>query len=69
MEEQIVEALPTPPMQYAGKWIAYDAAKSKIIAAGDSFEEAYEAAHATGEEEPVFRKVPRGTRYVDGKFR
>ncbi len=69
MEEQIVEALPTPPLEYAGKWIAYDAAKAKIIASGDSFEAAYEAAHATGEAEPVFRKVPRGVLYVDGKFR
>jgi hypothetical protein len=68
MEEQIVEPPPTPPKQYAGKWIAYNADRSIIIASGESLEAARNAANETDEENPIFCKVPRGFRVAGIEF-
>jgi hypothetical protein len=62
MEELIIEPPPTPPQHYAGKWIAYNADRTKIIASGENLEAARNAASETDEQNPIFCKVPRGFR-------
>ena len=58
------------PIEFAGKWIAWNEDHSRIIASGSSIREAWDVACATGERDPIFEKVPRvdvcfvGTRLV-----
>ncbi|MEX0613520.1 MAG: DUF5678 domain-containing protein [Pirellulales bacterium] len=49
---------PTVPIEYAGKWIAWDHAMSRIVASADSLVEVLEAAKKVGENDPVLDKVP-----------
>jgi hypothetical protein len=49
---------PTVPIEYAGKWIAWNHAISRIIASGSSPAEVLEAAQKAGESNPVLDKVP-----------
>ena len=49
---------PTVPIEYAGKWIAWDHAMTRIIASGTSLLEAKEAAHKAGEPDPILGKAP-----------
>jgi hypothetical protein len=58
---------PIVPKKYAGKWIAWDFAQTKIIASARSYEEASTAAKATGETQPVLEKVPDArVRFIGG---
>ena len=66
MEEQILESPPPPPIEYAGKWIAYNSARTEIIASGSTWDEVREAADELGEHNPLCLRVPRGFR-VAGK--
>jgi len=68
MEEQILESPPPPPIEYAGKWIAYNADKTEIIASGATLEAVRQAAQKTGEPEPIYCKVPRGFRVAGIEF-
>ena len=49
---------PVVPIEYAGKWIAWDFKETKIIATGRSYEETLQAAEATGETRPILDKAP-----------
>jgi hypothetical protein len=61
---------PFVPKKYAGKWIAWDFAGTKIIASGRTYEETIEAAKATGELKPVLVKTPDArVRFVGGHLR
>ena len=51
---------PTVPREYAGKWIAWDHAMTRIVASGNSLAEVLELAKQAGECDPVLDKVPRG---------
>lgn len=59
---------PAVPIEFAGKWIAWNATETHIIASGQSFDEALDAALAAGERDPVLTKVPRvDVRFVGGR--
>jgi hypothetical protein len=49
---------PTVPKEYAGKWIAWDHARTRIIASGTTPREVLEAAKKAGEPNPVLGKSP-----------
>ena len=55
---------PIVPLEYAGKWIAWNHEGTRIIASGRTVEEVVKAAAATGEADPMFAKVPR----ADARF-
>ena len=57
---------PSAPTEYSGKWIAWDSPeRTKIIASGDSYDDAYDAAQATSVPDPVLQKVPaRKRRFI-----
>jgi len=57
------------PIEYAGKWIVWNSEGTQIIASGQSFQEAFEAAAATGENEPVFEKCPKANERFVGMHR
>jgi hypothetical protein len=50
---------PAVPLEFAGKWIAWNSTQTRIVASGDSLPAVRQAAHAAGEEEPIFAKAPR----------
>jgi hypothetical protein len=49
---------PTVPIEYAGKWIAWDHSMTRIVASGATPAEALEAAKKAGETDPVLGKSP-----------
>ena len=49
---------PIVPIEYAGKWIAWDFERTKIIASGRSYAETVRAAQASGETRPILEKTP-----------
>ncbi len=58
---------PAVPIEYCGKWIAWDFEETKIIASGRSYAETKEAAQATGENRPVLVKAPQAdARFIGG---
>jgi hypothetical protein len=63
-----VNELPKAPAipldQYAGKWIAWDRERQRIIASGNTLSEVTEAAAAAGEAEPMFEKVRKTGRFI-----
>ena len=44
--------------EYSGKWIAWNEAQTRIVASGETLDEAEEAAQKAGIEQPVMEKVP-----------
>jgi hypothetical protein len=46
------------PVEYAGKWLAWDHEETCILAAEHTFAEAKAAAEAAGEKRPVMVKAP-----------
>ena len=54
------------PREYAGKWIAWDHAMTRIIASGESLTEVMQAAEQVGEFDPVLDKVPRADVHLIG---
>ena len=46
------------PIEYAGKWIAWEFERTKIIASGRTIAETIWAADATGEKRPILEKTP-----------
>jgi hypothetical protein len=53
------------PLEYAGHWIAWNHAGTRIVASGRTVQEAAQAAATAGEDRPVFAKVPKSdTRFV-----
>lgn len=59
--------IPTVPREYGGKWIAWNFARTTILASGRTLAEAKRAAEALGERHPVLAKVPRADRRVIGR--
>jgi hypothetical protein len=58
---------PIVPIEYAGKWIAWDFQRTKIIASGRTIGETVRAAEATGEKRPIFAKAPDArVRFIGG---
>jgi hypothetical protein len=57
---------PTVPIEYAGKWIAWNRTMTQIIASGGSAIEVLEAAKIAGEPDPVLDKVPRADVHLIG---
>jgi Family of unknown function (DUF5678) len=49
---------PTVPIEYAGKWIAWDHAMTHIVASGTTPREVLEAARKAGENDPILGKSP-----------
>jgi len=49
---------PTVPIEYAGKWIAWDHAMKHILASGATLDDVLEAAEEVGETDPVLAKAP-----------
>jgi uncharacterized protein DUF5678 len=61
-------SMPRVPKEYAGKWIAWDAQRTRIVASGATFSEVQRAAEATGESNPIFAKAPRANvRFLGGR--
>ena len=56
------------PIEYAGRWIAWNQSQTKIVAVGETLPQVREAARQARESEPVFAKAPRaGVRFVGGR--
>jgi len=49
---------PTVPIEFAGKWIAWDHGMQRIVASGESAAEVLEMARKAGETDPVLGKSP-----------
>ena len=59
--------LPTVPRKYAGQWIAWDRARTTIVASGRTLDEARRAAQAAGEAQPILAKAPQANvRFLGG---
>ncbi len=55
------------PLEYCGKWIAWDHERTRIVASGDSLAEAKESARQVGETKPIIAKAPNAhVRFVGG---
>ncbi len=50
---------PTVPREYAGKWIAWDQDRTKIVASGETPSEVVDLANHRGCLKPLLEKVPR----------
>jgi hypothetical protein len=50
---------PIVPLEYAGKWIAWNHERTRIIASGRTVEEVVKAAADAGETDPMFDKAPK----------
>jgi hypothetical protein len=48
------------PAEYVGKWIAWDADRTRIVAGGSEFKETRDRAVEAGCPHPVLQKIPRG---------
>lgn len=58
---------PIVPRQFAGQWIAWNRARTAIIASGRTLDDARLAAAAAGESAPILAKVPRAdVRFLGG---
>ncbi len=58
---------PTVPKKFAGQWIAWNRARTAIVASGRTLEEARRAAEAAGEAAPILAKAPRAdVRFLGG---
>jgi hypothetical protein len=54
------------PLEYAGKWVAWDDEKQNIVAHGDSAQDAYAQAIALGVKLPLLQKVARADAVLIG---
>lgn len=61
-------SMPRVPKEYAGKWIAWNSQRTRIVASGATFAEVTQAAEAAGELNPIFAKAPRASvRFLGGR--
>lgn len=68
MDVQPEMQIPVVPIEYAGKWIAWDSHRTKIVASGLTLVEAKDAANTSGESQPILAKAPRAdVRVIGGK--
>lgn len=55
------------PVEYCGKWIAWNHERTRIVGSGDSLAEAKESARQVGEMKPILAKAPNAeVRFVGG---
>lgn len=47
------------PAEFAGKWVAWDATHERIIASAATMSEVWKLARETGEQNPIYEKVPQ----------
>jgi hypothetical protein len=60
-------AAPAVPKEFAGRWIAWNRARTAIIASGRTLDEARRAAESAGEPAPILAKAPRAdVRFLGG---
>ncbi|HLN33030.1 MAG TPA: hypothetical protein VK395_35195 [Gemmataceae bacterium] len=57
------------PVKYAGKWIAWNQDRTRILGGGSTIQEAQAAAQAAGEAEPGYEWVPPADRRIVGPSR
>jgi hypothetical protein len=70
MTQEMTLNRPIVPIEYAGKWIAWDHDMSRIVAAGNSLAEVLQSAKKAGESDPVLDKVPpANTRLIGARIR
>ena len=50
---------PIVPLEFAGKWIAWNHEGTRIVASARTFQEAKDAAAAAGESDPILEKTPK----------
>jgi hypothetical protein len=61
---------PMVPIEYAGKWIAWDHEMTRVMASGQSPREVRDAAIAAGEPNPILGKSPPAdVRMIGAKLR
>jgi Family of unknown function (DUF5678) len=60
---------PMVPIEYAGKWVAWDHDETRVVASGKTFAEAVEAAERAGEKDPVMQKLPKANVHIVGGLR
>lgn len=60
---------PIVPREYGGKWIAWNHAGTKILAAADDLHIAEASARKAGEARPRMEKVPRSDARIVGGAR
>jgi Family of unknown function (DUF5678) len=59
------QMLPDVPIEYAGKWIAWNDERTQIVASGSDIAEVRDAALRLGVKQPLLEKVPRpDTHYI-----
>lgn len=51
--------IPAVPFEYSGKWVAWNADHSQIVASGDGLNEVWRIVHEREIRDPVFEKIPR----------
>lgn len=67
METEALERPPIVPIEYCGKWIAWDHGRTKIVGSGSTLSEAREEARNAGESRPYLTKAPHATtRFAGG---
>lgn len=49
----------TVPIEFSGKWVAWNSDHSRIVAHAKSLQEIWELVRESKVEDPVFEKVPR----------
>ncbi len=54
------------PKKFAGKWIAWNAGRSKIVASGGTLRAVAAEARQAGERQPAFEWVPPADRLIIG---
>ncbi len=52
------------PVEYAGKWVAWDRARTGIVAVGEEFASVRQQAMAAGHVMPLMEMVPRPCSFV-----
>ena len=58
---------PTVPRKFAGQWIAWNHARTAIVASGCTLDDVRRAAEAAGESAPILAKAPRAdVRFLGG---
>jgi hypothetical protein len=60
---------PSVPREYGGRWIAWNADATRIIASGETLKQCAAEAAKVGEAEAQFEKVPRAEVRIVGMTR
>ena len=67
MNPDILERAPLVPIEYCGKWIAWNHDRTQIVGSGQTLMEARDAAKKVGEGRPFLTKAPHATsRFAGG---